>query len=180
MVRLDSSVKTTERREALRRIEAGGSLIILTTPETLDSEATRPVFEAAEPWLLCIDEAHCISEWGHDFRPTYLQIGSAREALGDPVVLALTATATPRVREDIANRLGLSEPVEIVAPPHRKNLRLTVTHVSRGSKPAFLGKMIRRLRRPGIVLLCDDRRCRTDLGHTQQSANPRVHATTAA
>ena len=102
VVALHSRLRAAERRDALERLEKGGRLIVLTTPETLESAATAPFFERAQPALLCIDEAHCISEWGHDFRPSYLRLGDARKRLGNPPALALTATATPRVREDIA------------------------------------------------------------------------------
>jgi ATP-dependent DNA helicase RecQ len=98
VVVLHSRLRTAERRAALERLESGGRLVVLTTPETLESRATASRFERARPALLCVDEAHCISEWGHDFRPSYLRLGTARERLGNPPALALTATATPRVR----------------------------------------------------------------------------------
>src|SRR5512139_2106749 len=122
VVVLHSRLRLAERRAALDQLEAGGRLIVLTTPETLESHATAPCFERARPALLCVDEAHCISEWGHDFRPCYLRLGATRERLGNPPALALTATATPRVRRDIAERLRLRDPVVLIAPAHRKNL----------------------------------------------------------
>src|SRR5690606_4457469 len=117
----------------------------------LESRATAPSFERARPALLCVDEAHCISEWGHDFRPSYLRLGAARERLGNPVTLALTATATPRVRRDIAERLNLRDPVVLIAPAHRENLRLAVEIVSGPEKLGATAKRIRSLRRPGII-----------------------------
>src|SRR5204862_7164221 len=105
VVAIHSRLRAAERRDALAVLKKGGRLVVLTTPETLESAATGPLFERLQPALLCIDEAHCISEWGHDFRPSYLRLGNARKRLGSPPVLALTATATPRVREDIAERL---------------------------------------------------------------------------
>ena len=109
------------------------------------------MFERARPALLCIDEAHCISEWGHDFRPAYLRLGNARKRLGNPPVLALTATATPRVREDIAERLRLDNPRVIVAPAHRENLGLTVDIVPGAAKFPAAARRIKRLQRPGII-----------------------------
>jgi ATP-dependent DNA helicase RecQ len=151
VVRIDSSLRVTERREALERLERGGRLIVLTTPETLESTATREHFVAAKPWLLCVDEAHCISEWGHDFRPAYLRLGTERSALGDPTVLALTATATPRVRDDIAQRLGMRDALIVSSVPHRENLHLGVEAATGNLKAAVVGKLLRRLQRPGVV-----------------------------
>jgi ATP-dependent DNA helicase RecQ len=151
VVVIHSRLRSAERRAALERLERGGRLIVITTPETLESRATAPHLERARPALLCADEAHCISEWGHDFRPSYLRLGAARERLGNPVALALTATATPRVRSDIAERLGLREPLVLTAPAHRKNLHLAVEIVSGAEKSRAAGRHIRRLRRPGII-----------------------------
>ncbi len=151
VVRLDSTLRVAERRENLARICKGGPLVVLTTPETLESKDARPALLEARPRLLCVDEAHCISEWGHDFRPAYLRIDIERKSLEIPQILALTATATPRVRQDIAERLGMTKPVEIVAPPHRANLRLSAEIVPGGYKITRAGELLRRLRRPGIV-----------------------------
>jgi ATP-dependent DNA helicase RecQ len=151
VIMLHSGLRSAERRDALERLEGGGRLIVLTTPETLESRATAPCFERARPALLCVDEAHCISEWGHDFRPSYLRLGATRERLGDPPALALTATATPRVRKDIAERLRLRDPVVLIAPAHRENLRLMVEIVPGPEKFAAAGRRIRTLHRPGII-----------------------------
>jgi ATP-dependent DNA helicase RecQ len=151
VVALHSRLRAAERRAALDKVESGGRLVVLTTPETFESSATRPSFERARPALLCVDEAHCISEWGHDFRPSYLGLGAACERLGNPPSLALTATATPRVRGDIAERLRLHDPIVIVAPAHRENLRLAVEIVPGAQKFRAAGRRIKRLRRPGII-----------------------------
>ncbi len=150
VVRIDSTLRAATRRQVLARLAKGGSLIVLTTPETLESLAGSTLAEV-KPAMLCVDEAHCISEWGHDFRPSYLRLGALRKPLGDPVMLALTATATPRVREDIVERLQMKKPVEVIAPPHRKNLRLSA-HIAWGDdKITAAAQLIRRLQRPGIV-----------------------------
>jgi len=151
VVVLHSRLRQAERRAALDRLAAGGRLVVLTTPETLEAPATAELVKGARPALLCVDEAHCISEWGHDFRPSYLRLGDARARLGNPPALALTATATPRVRGDIAERLRLDEPLVLVAPAHRPNLRLSVEIVPGGEKARAAGKRIRGLRRPGII-----------------------------
>ena len=150
-VRLDSTVGKRARAEALVRIQRGGQLVVLTTPETLESDDVRAVLKKTRPALVCVDEAHCISEWGHDFRPAYLRIGLERAALGDPTVLALTATATPRMQDDIVARLHMTRPATVIAPPHRENLRLSVQDVPGSLKLTAAGKLLRRLRRPGIV-----------------------------
>ncbi|MFS8608158.1 MAG: RecQ family ATP-dependent DNA helicase [Gammaproteobacteria bacterium] len=151
VIRLDSSLRAAERRAALERLAAGGPLVVLTTPETLESSEIGQRIADAHPALLTVDEAHCISEWGHDFRPAYLRLGRQRERLGDPQVLALTATATPRVREDIVARLKMDDPELVVAPPHRDNLRFSAHVVDGHGKLAVAGRLLRRLQRPGIV-----------------------------
>ena len=151
VVRIDSTLKKNERDEALARLRMGGQLIVLTTPETLESKDVREAFESVRPALLCVDEAHCISEWGHDFRPAYLRVGMERAALGNPQVLGLTATATPRVQTDLMERLRMQDGRVISAPPHRANLRLSARVVTANLKLEAAGKVLRRLTRPGIV-----------------------------
>ena len=151
VVRLDSTLGKRARAAALARLEQGGQLIVLTTPETLESADVRKVFETTVPALLCVDEAHCISEWGHDFRPAYLRVGLERAALGNPQILALTATATPRVQEDLMERLGMRGAAVVSAPPHRTNLRLSARVAHGNLKFVAAGKLLKRLTRPGIV-----------------------------
>src|SRR4029079_5616037 len=151
VVALHSRLRAAERRSAIERIKKGGRLVVLTTPETLESPTTATLFDRLRPGLFCVDEAHCISEWGHDFRPSYLRLGEARKRLGNPPALALTATATPRVREDIAARLRLRDPRVLVAPPYRENLRLTVDIVPGAEKVPAAARRIKRLQRPGII-----------------------------
>src|SRR4029453_14895031 len=82
--------------------------------------------------LFAVDEAHCISQWGHDFRPDYLRLAEAARALGRPQLIALTATATPTVRADICAQLGLEAPASFVAGFDRHNLALRVLHCKTG------------------------------------------------
>ena len=81
--------------------------------------------------FLAIDEAHCLSQWGHDFRPDYMRLGAARKALEDPQCVAFTATATPMVRTDIIGVLQLGEPFETVTGFARPNLSFNITAVEK-------------------------------------------------
>jgi len=150
-VRLDSTVGAADRRAALARIGQGGSLLVLTTPETLAGAELGALLEKQPPGLVAVDEAHCVSEWGHDFRPAYLALGQRLAGLQAGQILALTATATPQVQDDIVRYLGLRNPEVIASSPHRHNLMFSVRHVQGDEKLRQLAKLGRRLPRPGIV-----------------------------
>ncbi len=150
-VRLDGTVRGKLRREALERIAAGGSLLVMTTPETLGSAEAAQALRQSGIALAAVDEAHCISAWGHDFRPAYLQIGERLRGLGSPPIIALTATATENVREDIIRFLGLSAPEVVAASPHRANLAFEVLESRSEARLRALMRFAKRLRRPGII-----------------------------
>jgi ATP-dependent DNA helicase RecQ len=101
--------------------------------------------------LFAVDEAHCLSQWGHDFRPDYLRLGRALEKLGHPQCIAFTATATPIVREDITSVLGLRDPFEQVSGFSRPNLSLTITAVDNASQKNERLKAVVAAHRTGIV-----------------------------
>ena len=107
---VNSAMSGRRRRETFEDLRVGRLEFVFVAPEQLANEATAEHVRAAEPTLFVVDEAHCISTWGHDFRPEYLRLGSMIEALGRPQVLALTATAAPPVRAEIVERLGLVDP----------------------------------------------------------------------
>ena len=150
-VRLDGTVRGKVRREALERIAAGGSLLVMTTPETLGSVEGAEALRQSRISLAAIDEAHCISAWGHDFRPAYLRIGERLRELGAPPIMALTATATENVREDIVRFLGLKDPELVAASPHRANLAFEVLESRSEARLRALMRFAKRLRRPGII-----------------------------
>ncbi|MGD9764102.1 MAG: ATP-dependent DNA helicase RecQ [Candidatus Binatia bacterium] len=150
-VRLDGTVRGKARREALEQITRGGSLLVMTTPETLGSAEGQGALSTCGVSLAAVDEAHCISEWGHDFRPAYLQIGERLRALGAPPILALTATATANVRQDIVRFLALRDPAIVAGSPHRANLAFEVLHSRGDARLRALVRFARRLRRPGII-----------------------------
>jgi len=129
VVMLNSTMSEKEQRRSLHAIEHEKPRLIYVTPERLEDAAFRRILLAARPQLFVVDEAHCISQWGHDFRPAYLGLQSAVEALGGPPILALTATATQRVIADIVRQLGMREPRILVAGLRRPNLSFSVIPV---------------------------------------------------
>src|SRR4051812_88247 len=111
--KLSLSIRHSQRRSFARSWIArqnGKYKFIFLAPEQLHKEEALQAVKESNPSMIVIDEAHCISEWGHDFRPDYLQLGRMIELLGHPVTVALTATASRRVREEIIDRLGLKTP----------------------------------------------------------------------
>jgi ATP-dependent DNA helicase RecQ len=123
---LNSSLPRAEELEALESIRARSSGIIFCTPERLAMPEFLALLQGSGVDLLVVDEAHCISQWGHDFRPAYLGIGAAVAALGRPPVLALTATATSEVVDDIARQLGVADLNVINTGIYRPNLHYRV------------------------------------------------------
>lgn len=151
VVRLDGTVRGRNRVAAIERIGKGGSLLVMTTPETLATEDAVAALGKSGVSLAAIDEAHCISEWGYDFRPTYLQLGERLRRLGAPPVLALTATATEKVRTAIQRFVGMRDPEIVASSPHRSNLAFDVLRCSGDQRLRALMRLVLRLRRPGII-----------------------------
>ncbi len=151
VVRFDGTVRGNARKAAVERIIEGGPLLVMTTPETLAGDELLAALAQSGISLFTVDEAHCASEWGHDFRPAYLRLGTLLERYGRPPVLAVTATATEPVREDLVRILDLRSPLEIVASPHRANLGFEVIECGGEFRLRALGRLVLRLRRPGIV-----------------------------
>ncbi len=127
---INSASPPARRRQHLQNAIAGRLALLYVTPERFTPAFTSRL-RAANPWMLVVDEAHCISQWGHDFRPPYLRLGEAAKALGVEVVSAFTATATPDVREDIVTRLELPAAGVHVFGFHRPNLRFDVVPIAR-------------------------------------------------
>jgi len=118
--------------------------LLYLAPERMQQEGFLQLLRSLWVSLLVVDEAHCISQWGHDFRPDYLKIGRLRQELTNPPCLALTATATARVQTDLCKRLSLRDPFRLVAGFRRANLALSVRLCqSRLEKLATLERLVR-------------------------------------
>jgi ATP-dependent DNA helicase RecQ len=124
-VRLSSAETAAQRAQALADVADGAEFLFLA-PEQLANVDVLEHVAALKPTLVAVDEAHCVSTWGHDFRPDYLRLGELIEQLGAPRIVALTATAAPPVRDDIVSRLRLKRPLTIVKGLARDNIALSV------------------------------------------------------
>lgn len=125
--RLDSTLTSSEVEDARDAIADGAAEIVYVTPERLENADYLSLLEKSKVTLFVVDEAHCISQWGHDFRPAYLNLKSAIHKLGSPPVLALTATATDDIAQDIIKQLGLHNPKIVRRGIERPNLKFTVS-----------------------------------------------------
>jgi len=147
-----SSQLAAEAERASQAIQDGSARIVFTTPERLTTPGFLQDLCAHPVSLLVVDEAHCIAEWGHDFRPAFLEIGTALRRLGRPVVLALTATATPDDVADVMRQLDLTDMQVVHAGLYRPNLRHAVDHIdSEAAQQARLLTLANALQGQGIV-----------------------------
>ena len=155
---INSSIPAAERQAALAELAEDALEFVFLAPEQLANGDVLDELAVARPSLLVVDEAHCISEWGHDFRPEYLRLGAAAEALGRPPILALTATAAPPVRAEIAERLGLRDPEVLVRGFDRPNIRLAVRRFQDAErKRRALREHVAAATPPGIVYVATRR-----------------------
>jgi ATP-dependent DNA helicase RecQ len=152
IVRIDSTRTAKERAADLAAVREGTIKLVMITPESVNSPTVQEALAGVKFSLFCVDEAHCVSQWGHDFRPSYLGLRRAAKVLGRPPILGLTATATPAIADDVLVQLGMKDPKVCRVSFHRPNLAFDVRKVAgEADKLRQLGKLIQRLRRPGIV-----------------------------
>ncbi|MFF2348041.1 RecQ family ATP-dependent DNA helicase [Pseudarthrobacter sp. NPDC058119] len=139
-VAINSSHSDADIENAWRAAEEGSAVFLFLAPEQLAKQATVDRIKALDITLFVVDEAHCVSSWGHDFRPDYLALGHVREQLGNPPVAALTATASPPVRDEIVDRLGMKTPLVLVHGFDRSNISLDVVrhHEDKDKRKAVL------------------------------------------
>lgn len=125
---INSSLSRRKIDQRWTDAEYGRYDLLYVAPERLDSELFKARAERLKIAFLAVDEAHCVSEWGHDFRPAYLKIGEVRSTIGDPPVIALTATATPEARKDVTEQLALKTPYLAIKGFDRPNIVWSVFH----------------------------------------------------
>jgi ATP-dependent DNA helicase RecQ len=128
---INSTVAWEDQKERLDGMRSGRYKLVYVAPERFRAESFLSALKGVEVSLFAVDEAHCLSQWGHDFRPDYMRLGKALDKIGRPQCVALTATATPVVRADILDVLKLREPFEVVSGFARPNLSLGITAVEK-------------------------------------------------
>ncbi|RBY92180.1 recombinase RecQ [Blastococcus sp. TBT05-19] len=153
---LNSTMSAGDQQEALDGLRDGTVRFLFLAPEQLTKPEVVDAIAEVKPALFVVDEAHCVSAWGHDFRPDYLRLGSVIEQLGRPTVLALTATAAPPVRVEIVEQLGMRDAEVVVAGFDRPEIRLEVDHHAdaRSKEQGVLDRVLAEIgedRGPGIV-----------------------------
>ncbi|MBI84649.1 MAG: hypothetical protein CMJ81_15765 [Planctomycetaceae bacterium] len=157
---INSSLSPEDQQERLQQIADGQFDLVYVAPERFRSSRFIQSISAAKVQLLAIDEAHCVSQWGHDFRPDYARLGQVRKRLGQPQTIALTATATPDVRQDIIQLLGLQNPKVFITGFARPNLHYEVLDCSnRREKDQALQQFLKQTEGPGIIYASSRERC---------------------
>lgn len=157
---INSSLAAGEQYDRIERMSRGEFDLVYVAPERLRNARFLEAVRGTQVQLLAVDEAHCISEWGHDFRPDYARLGRFRERLGSPQTIALTATATPTVRSDVLQLLGLKEPQTFITGFGRPNLRFEVaTAMSDNEKDELLLNFLQETPGSGIIYAATRKKC---------------------
>lgn len=150
---INSSISPHEIEERLNLIKQGSIRLLYIAPERFYSHEFVEQLKTIKVSLFAVDEAHCISEWGHDFRPSYIKLRHAVEMLDNPPVLALTATATPEVREDIKDQLGIKDASSYVTGFDRPNLQYHVVRCNEAEKMENIFNFTQDTPGPGIIYM---------------------------
>ncbi len=156
---LNSTLEREEQASVLGAALRGEVRLLYVAPERFADPRFAAALRQLRVRLLAVDEAHCVSQWGHDFRPSYRDIAAARAAAGEPPLIALTATADARVRADIVRELGLRDPVVCVAGFDRPNLRLGVVRFpNERERLAAVARRLKEHREGSAIVYCSTRR----------------------
>ena len=148
---INSTLTWNEQKERLDGMKSGAYRLVYIAPERFRASSFMSALSDVKIEMVAIDEAHCLSQWGHDFRPDYMRLGKALEKMGRPQCIALTATATPIVREDIRGVLNLREPFESISGFERPNLSFTITPVEKVAQKYGRLKKVLAENKTGIV-----------------------------
>ena len=152
VARIHSGLSREDSRQACRDYLAGTLQFLFIAPERMRVPGFPEMLARRKPSLVAIDEAHCISAWGHDFRPDYRTLGDHLPALRPAPIIALTATATPTVQRDIVSQLSLAQPALFIHGFRRENLAIEVVELSKPRRAEFTAKLLEdKARRPAIV-----------------------------
>lgn len=154
-----SGLSDIEREQVIQSLRLQRLKLLYLAPERMQHEGFLRLLKSCLVSLLVVDEAHCLSQWGHDFRPDYLKIGRLRRELNNPPCLALTATATKRVQDDCGERLDLRNPLRLVTGFRRSNLVLSVRNcLSRSEKLSELHRLVEECAQGTVLIYCATRR----------------------
>ena len=171
---INSSIPESEQRARIESLRRGEHKLVYIAPERFRSSRFNSALQSIPISLFAVDEAHCISTWGHDFRPDYLRLRNVIKSLGKVQTLALTATATPYVRSDIIQQLGLNQPQTFVSGFDRPNLTIEVVHTQREREKIAHIKRLAQSHKGSGIIYASTRKAVEQVGTKLKTAGLRV------